>query len=147
MAAGVTKRLWEIGDVVDVLEAWEAKPRVSLGFATIKVAHDRQPSVCSGNGAPSSRGVIGLQATSGPVRFGDRGMDAASSLLAPCHRRLNRRLRWRSAGSAFLAAPKDFFTACRINEASFVALSCVGRHRAGMILSPCLNSEEQRQCE
>ena len=23
MAAGVTKRLWEIGDVVDVLEAWE----------------------------------------------------------------------------------------------------------------------------
>jgi hypothetical protein len=25
MAAGVTKRLWEISDVVDVLEAWEAK--------------------------------------------------------------------------------------------------------------------------
>jgi 3-methyladenine DNA glycosylase/8-oxoguanine DNA glycosylase len=24
MAAGVSKRLWEIGDVVDVLEAWEA---------------------------------------------------------------------------------------------------------------------------
>jgi hypothetical protein len=24
IAAGVTKRLWEIGDVVDVLEAWEA---------------------------------------------------------------------------------------------------------------------------
>ena len=24
MAAGVTKRLWEIGDIVDVLEAWEA---------------------------------------------------------------------------------------------------------------------------
>jgi hypothetical protein len=24
MAAGVTKQLWEIGDVVDVLEAWEA---------------------------------------------------------------------------------------------------------------------------
>jgi len=24
MAAGVTKRLWEISDVVDVLEAWEA---------------------------------------------------------------------------------------------------------------------------
>jgi len=23
MAANVTKRLWEIGDVVDVLEAWE----------------------------------------------------------------------------------------------------------------------------
>lgn len=23
MAAGVTKRLWEIGDLVDVLEAWE----------------------------------------------------------------------------------------------------------------------------
>jgi hypothetical protein len=23
MAAGVTKRFWEIGDVVDVLEAWE----------------------------------------------------------------------------------------------------------------------------
>jgi len=23
MAAKVTKRLWEIGDVVDVLEAWE----------------------------------------------------------------------------------------------------------------------------
>jgi hypothetical protein len=23
MAAGVTKRLWEISDVVDVLEAWE----------------------------------------------------------------------------------------------------------------------------
>jgi hypothetical protein len=23
MAAGVTKRLWEIGDMVDVLEAWE----------------------------------------------------------------------------------------------------------------------------
>jgi hypothetical protein len=25
MAAGVTKRLWEIGDVVDVLESWEAR--------------------------------------------------------------------------------------------------------------------------
>jgi IS1 family transposase len=25
MAAGVTSRLWEIGDIVDVLEAWEAK--------------------------------------------------------------------------------------------------------------------------
>ena len=25
MAAGVTDRLWEIGDVVDMLEAWEAK--------------------------------------------------------------------------------------------------------------------------
>jgi len=24
MAAGVTKRLWEISDIVDVLEAWEA---------------------------------------------------------------------------------------------------------------------------
>ncbi|MGC9954212.1 MAG: hypothetical protein ABSD21_08035 [Rhizomicrobium sp.] len=24
MAAGVTKRLWEIGDIVDVLETWEA---------------------------------------------------------------------------------------------------------------------------
>ena len=24
MAAGVSKRLWEIGDIVDVLEAWEA---------------------------------------------------------------------------------------------------------------------------
>jgi hypothetical protein len=24
MAAGVTKRLWEIGDIVTVLEAWEA---------------------------------------------------------------------------------------------------------------------------
>jgi L-arabinose isomerase len=24
MAAGVTKRLWEVSDIVDVLEAWEA---------------------------------------------------------------------------------------------------------------------------
>jgi hypothetical protein len=24
MAAGVSKRLWEIGDIVDLLEAWEA---------------------------------------------------------------------------------------------------------------------------
>jgi hypothetical protein len=24
MAANITKRLWEIGDIVDVLEAWEA---------------------------------------------------------------------------------------------------------------------------
>ena len=24
MAAGVTSRLWEIGDIVDVLKAWEA---------------------------------------------------------------------------------------------------------------------------
>jgi hypothetical protein len=24
MAAGVTQRLWEIGDIVDILEAWEA---------------------------------------------------------------------------------------------------------------------------
>jgi len=23
MAAGVTERLWEIGDIVDVLEAWD----------------------------------------------------------------------------------------------------------------------------
>ncbi len=27
MAAGVTKRLWEIGDIVGVLEAWEARPQ------------------------------------------------------------------------------------------------------------------------
>jgi hypothetical protein len=27
MAAGVTKRLWEIGDIVGVLEAWEALPQ------------------------------------------------------------------------------------------------------------------------
>jgi IS1 family transposase len=27
MASGVTKRLWEMTDVVDVLEAWEARPR------------------------------------------------------------------------------------------------------------------------
>ena len=26
MAAGVTKRLWEMSDIVDVLEAWEAMP-------------------------------------------------------------------------------------------------------------------------
>ena len=26
MAAGVTKRLWEIGDIVDMLEAWEVRP-------------------------------------------------------------------------------------------------------------------------
>jgi hypothetical protein len=25
MAAGITSRLWEIGDIVDVLEAWEQK--------------------------------------------------------------------------------------------------------------------------
>jgi hypothetical protein len=25
MTAGVTKRLWEIGDIVDVLEAWETQ--------------------------------------------------------------------------------------------------------------------------
>jgi hypothetical protein len=24
MAASITKRLWEIGDIIDVLEAWEA---------------------------------------------------------------------------------------------------------------------------
>jgi hypothetical protein len=29
MAAGVTKRLWEIGDIVYVLEAWEAAPPAS----------------------------------------------------------------------------------------------------------------------
>ena len=28
MATGVTKRLWEIGDIVDVLEAWEASPKI-----------------------------------------------------------------------------------------------------------------------
>jgi hypothetical protein len=27
MAAKVTDRLWEIGDIVDVLEAWEARER------------------------------------------------------------------------------------------------------------------------
>jgi len=27
MAAGVTKRLWEMGDIVDALEAWEATAR------------------------------------------------------------------------------------------------------------------------
>jgi hypothetical protein len=32
MAAGVTKRLWEMGDIVDVLEAWEAtQARQRLG--------------------------------------------------------------------------------------------------------------------
>jgi hypothetical protein len=28
MAAGVTKRLWEMTDIVDMLEAWEAAERV-----------------------------------------------------------------------------------------------------------------------
>jgi hypothetical protein len=28
MAAGVTKRLWEMSDVVDVLEAWEASVQI-----------------------------------------------------------------------------------------------------------------------
>ena len=27
MAAGITKRLWEMSVVVDMLEAWEARPR------------------------------------------------------------------------------------------------------------------------
>jgi hypothetical protein len=27
MAAGVTKRLWEIGDIVDMMEAWEVKEK------------------------------------------------------------------------------------------------------------------------
>jgi hypothetical protein len=27
MAAGVTKHLWEIGDIIDVLEAWEHSAR------------------------------------------------------------------------------------------------------------------------
>jgi len=31
MVAGVTERLWEIGDIVDVLEAWEFPvPRVEM---------------------------------------------------------------------------------------------------------------------
>jgi hypothetical protein len=30
MAAGVTKRLWEISDVVDVLEAWEAAAMLKI---------------------------------------------------------------------------------------------------------------------
>jgi acyl-CoA thioesterase-1 len=36
MAANVTKRLWEIGDIVDVLEAWESN-RDDMGrdFATV----------------------------------------------------------------------------------------------------------------
>src|SRR6202011_3661879 len=34
MAAGITKRLWEIGDIVHVLEAWEASPeRTELTMA------------------------------------------------------------------------------------------------------------------
>ena len=33
MAAGITARLWEIGDIVDVLEAWEG--RVKCDFLTI----------------------------------------------------------------------------------------------------------------
>jgi hypothetical protein len=32
MAAGVTKRLWEIGDIVGVLEAWEAMASVALAL-------------------------------------------------------------------------------------------------------------------
>jgi hypothetical protein len=40
MAAGVTKRLWEIGDIVDVLEAWEASRAVVEGSEN--VARSRQ---------------------------------------------------------------------------------------------------------
>ena len=36
MAAGVTERLWEIGDIVDVLEAWE---RVRVGHVCTKVQY------------------------------------------------------------------------------------------------------------
>lgn len=37
MAAGVTKRLWEIGDIVEALEAWES----AIGTAE---AQKRRPS-------------------------------------------------------------------------------------------------------
>jgi hypothetical protein len=30
MAAGVTDKLWEIGDIVDVLEAWEGSERSAV---------------------------------------------------------------------------------------------------------------------
>jgi len=33
MAAGVTSRLWEMGDIVDLLEAWEAKRARSAAAA------------------------------------------------------------------------------------------------------------------
>jgi hypothetical protein len=33
MAAGVTSHLWEMGDIVDVLEAWEAKRERSAAVA------------------------------------------------------------------------------------------------------------------
>jgi hypothetical protein len=34
MAAGVTSRLWEMGDIVDLLEAWEAKRALGGGRLT-----------------------------------------------------------------------------------------------------------------
>ncbi len=38
MAVGVTKRLWEIGDIVDVLEAWEARPQSKYPTTLLSMA-------------------------------------------------------------------------------------------------------------
>src|SRR5665811_2235310 len=35
MAAGITKRLWEIGDILDVLESWQAATLRIHGVATV----------------------------------------------------------------------------------------------------------------
>jgi hypothetical protein len=36
MAANITKRLWEMSDIVDALEAWEASPAEHGGTAARK---------------------------------------------------------------------------------------------------------------
>ena len=39
MAGGVTKRLWEMNDVVDVLETWESQPKSAENPKTLTLAY------------------------------------------------------------------------------------------------------------
>ena len=39
MAAGVTKRLWEIGDIVDMLEGWEQSGCAEVKGAIVTQDH------------------------------------------------------------------------------------------------------------
>ena len=56
MVAGVTKRLWEFGVVVDVLEAWEARVSKKGRPALTTRALYRLPTARDVNATPSGFG-------------------------------------------------------------------------------------------
>jgi hypothetical protein len=63
LAAGITKRLWEIGDVIDVLEAWEFKVAARNNDVTVYFNGEKATEFRAQ--APKTGGYFGAYGGSG----------------------------------------------------------------------------------